>query len=161
MLINKIFKYLTRKSNNEEILFTVGYEGLTSENFAERLKENNVKVLVDVREIPWSRKIGFSKSQLEDILNKYRIKYLHMQKLGSPSIIRKKVKENADYEYFFNKYKNHLKTQSEELKTLQKMIKHTVCCLMCYERDVEVCHRKIIVEEISRMNNNGLKIIHL
>lgn len=110
MLINKIFKYFARRGD-EEFLFTIGYEGLKKEDFAERLKENNVKVLIDVREIPWSRKIGFSKSQLEDTLDKYRIKYLHMKKLGSPSTIRKKVKEDADYRYFFNEYKNYLQTQ--------------------------------------------------
>lgn len=160
MLINKIFKYFVKKWDGE-FLFTIGYEGLKKEDFAERLKENNVKILIDVREIPWSRKIGFSKSQLETTLDKYRIKYFHMKKLGSPSTIRKKVKEDADYRYFFNEYKNYLQTQIVELKTLQKMIKDTICCLMCYEKDVEMCHRKIIVEEISRINNNGLKIIHL
>jgi len=43
-------------------LFTLGYEGLTIEAFIARLQAAQVKTVVDVRELPLSRKKGFSKS---------------------------------------------------------------------------------------------------
>jgi hypothetical protein len=42
-------------------LFTRGYEGLTNEGFIARLQTAQVKTVVDVRELPLSRKKGFSK----------------------------------------------------------------------------------------------------
>lgn len=43
-------------------LFTPGYEGLTIKAFIARPQAARVKTVVDVRELPLSRKKGFSKS---------------------------------------------------------------------------------------------------
>lgn len=43
-------------------LLTIGYEGRKIDEFIERLKEFNISRLIDVREIPFSRKPGFSKT---------------------------------------------------------------------------------------------------
>ncbi len=163
MLIGRILQHIIgrRKNGNGVFLYTLGYQGLSPKDFVNRLKENDIKVLVDVREISWSRKIGFSKSQLENIISQHGIKYVHMRKLGSPSPIRKKLKENADYESFFSEYGNYLNTQMQELEDLRKITNDAICCLMCFEKDVNLCHRKIIASEIKKRNNNGLKVIHL
>lgn len=42
-------------------LFTLGYEGLVLDAFIARLQAAQVKTVVDVRELPLSRKKGFSK----------------------------------------------------------------------------------------------------
>jgi len=42
-------------------VFTLGYEGLTIEAFITRLQAAQVKTVVDVRELPLSRKEGGSK----------------------------------------------------------------------------------------------------
>ena len=44
------------------LLFTLGYEGLTIDAFIARRQTAQVKTAVDVRELPLSRKKGFSKS---------------------------------------------------------------------------------------------------
>lgn len=160
MFLDRILRYILKKRSNT-FLFTLGYEGLKTDDLISHLKQKNVEILVDVREIPWSRKRGFSKSQLETILQKHGIKYVHMKKLGSPSSIRKRLKEESNYDYFFNAYKNYVETQMDELKNLLRMVEKAVCCLMCYERDVEMCHRKVIASEIKRIDNNGLKVVHL
>lgn len=41
-------------------LFTLGYEGLVIDAFIARLQAAQVKTVVDVRELPLSRKKGFS-----------------------------------------------------------------------------------------------------
>lgn len=152
---------LRKKPITREILFTLGYEGLRLEEFINRLKEKGIEVLIDVREIPLSRKRGFSKSQLDTIVNQNGIKYIHMKKLGSPSIIRHKVKEDGNYKEFFKAYINYIKTQIEELKNLERLVEKSTCCLMCYEKDIENCHRKVIASEIKKINNNGLKVVNL
>lgn len=50
---------------NKTILYTIGYEGISLEEYLNRLIKNDVKVLVDVRKNPLSMKYGFSKSQLK------------------------------------------------------------------------------------------------
>ena len=45
-------------------LFTFGYEGLSIEDFVARLTLSGVREVFDVRELPLSRKRGFSKKSL-------------------------------------------------------------------------------------------------
>ena len=45
-------------------LATIGYEGSAIEDFIATLKLANIEILLDVREIPLSRKKGFSKNAL-------------------------------------------------------------------------------------------------
>ncbi len=47
------------------VLFTIGYEGISLEEYLLRLLKNNIRILVDVRNNPLSMKFGFSKSQLK------------------------------------------------------------------------------------------------
>lgn len=158
-VLSKCFTRGNHNKNNS--LFTLGYEGLKPDDFVSRLKENNIEILVDVREVAWSRKRGFSKSQLQAFLNLNGIKYVHMKSLGSPSEIRKKVKENADYDYFFKEYTNYIESKMDVIQSLLGIVEKTVCCLMCFERDAEFCHRKVIALELKRIDGNGLKIEHL
>ena len=54
----------TKPQQTEQVLFTIGYEGITNEAYLNKLIKNNVKLLCDVRKNPLSRKYGFSKSEL-------------------------------------------------------------------------------------------------
>jgi len=71
-------------------LFTVGYEGVTIEVFIANLRANNVECVLDVRELPLSRKRGFSKTQLGQALNDADIRHIHLRELGTPSSPLKK-----------------------------------------------------------------------
>jgi len=50
-------------------VFTIGYEGLDIDAFMSLLAEHGIDTVVDVRELPLSRKPGFSKKALANILN--------------------------------------------------------------------------------------------
>ena len=58
-------------------LFTLGYDGLTIDAFIARLQAAQVKTVVDVRELPLSRKKGFSKTAFCTALATHGIAYLH------------------------------------------------------------------------------------
>ena len=45
-------------------LYTIGYSGFDIESFIDKLLLNEIECLIDVREIPISRKKGFSKNAL-------------------------------------------------------------------------------------------------
>jgi len=54
-----------KPTHNENILFTIGYEGISIEQYINKLILNDIKVLCDVRKKSFSMKYGFSKSQLK------------------------------------------------------------------------------------------------
>lgn len=134
-------------------VFLVGYEKETIEEFLEKLTDANVSTVIDVREIPLSRKNGFSGANLEKVLKEKGITYYHFQALGSPSKIRVELKRDGDYLRFFKAYRNYLKHRLGIVENLSSLIntkKHSA--LLCFERDCELCHRSIIASELIKMN---------
>ena len=61
-------------------LFLTGYENETIEEFLKKLQSEGITTVIDVREIPLSRKYGFSKKQLIEQLDTLGIKYFHFPK---------------------------------------------------------------------------------
>jgi len=61
-----------------KMIYTIGYEERTLEEFIEQLKLFNISTLVDIRENPFSRKKGFSKNALAQSLEENGIEYLHL-----------------------------------------------------------------------------------
>lgn len=50
-------------------LFTIGYEGAEIASFLATLARYGVAQVIDVRDVPISRKRGFSKNSLSKVLN--------------------------------------------------------------------------------------------
>lgn len=145
----------------QNTLFTSGYEGVGLDDFINQLKENNVQILIDIREKPLSRKKGFSKKPLTEALSLENINYLHLRDLGSPSELRKKLRKDKDYSYFFDKFSSHLSSKKETLTRVLEVIQDSIACLLCYEKNHEECHRKLVVQELIQMNNDELQVKHL
>lgn len=53
-----------KPAGDKTVLFTIGYEGISLEEYLNRLLINDIKLLVDVRKNALSMKYGFSKSKL-------------------------------------------------------------------------------------------------
>ena len=64
-------------------IYSVGYEGLTVPALIERLQQNRIAELVDVRANPFSRRPGFSKKRLAESLTGAGIEYRHEPLLGN------------------------------------------------------------------------------
>lgn len=142
-------------------IFTIGYEGREIDEFIHRLKSFNITRLIDVREIPLSRKKGFSKSVLSERLETENIEYLHFKSLGSPSDIRIKLKTDGDYGYFFKAYYKYLSQNMNAITEIHNYIANGINCLMCFERLPNKCHRSAVVNKIKAYDGNGLKIKHI
>jgi uncharacterized protein (DUF488 family) len=142
-------------------LFTVGYEGRQIDEFLNYLKSHKISRLIDVREIPISRKRGFSKSALKSRLEAERIEYLHFGLLGSPSSIRKKLKEDQDIRSFFEAFSKHLSSQSTVLDQVIHLAEEGNNCLLCFERQAENCHRSTVAQRVMELSNRNLLIHHI
>jgi len=142
-------------------LFTIGYEGRDIDNLVSNLKKFSIARLIDVREMPISRKKGFSKSQLMKTLEAADIEYVHIKQFGSPSSLRHQLKDDHDYAKFFSAYTSYLEARQDILTQLNEEISDKVSCLMCFERLQQYCHRSIVANKLKEYNRNNLEIIHI
>jgi uncharacterized protein (DUF488 family) len=123
-------------------LFTIGYEGLSLEAYSNRLIQNNVRLLCDVRKNPLSRKFGFSKSTHAAVLPKIGIEYRHIPELGIVSEKRQNLETREDYERLFSEYTIELPKKERHLLRLKEWFDQSArIALTCYEEQPESCHR--------------------
>lgn len=140
-------------------LYTIGYEGAALDDFLATLKLIPVDTLLDVRELPMSRRRGFSKAALRDALSGVGITYQHERALGSPREVRHRLKSGeSDYRTFFSEYDRHLDEQSDLLDHLAGSLKGRIA-LLCYERDHCQCHRASVARALRE--RTGLRPVHL
>ncbi len=152
-----------KPSATNTILYTIGYEGITLEQYLNKLIGKNVQVLVDVRNNPMSMKYGFTKSQLLKACNSVGIQYLHYPEVGIVSEQRQALKCQTDYDNLFAKYREEilpqtLQTQEIILKLLQDKKR---IALTCFEADICQCHRKHLADAIERLPEWKYELIHL
>jgi uncharacterized protein (DUF488 family) len=142
-------------------LFTIGYTGFNLDEFVGNLKHQEIECLIDVREIPVSRKRGFSKTALSECLAQNGIGYKHLRMLGSPKALRHEVRETADFSKFFAGVSRHLSGSESQVQIADAIdiARHTRSCLMCCCSDWMYCHRKSVVKEI--LNHSFFFVEHL
>jgi uncharacterized protein (DUF488 family) len=141
------------------LVYTIGYEGASIEQFVQTLKAVGITMLADVRAVPVSRKKGFSKSALRARLEEESIGYIHFVELGDPKPGRDAAKA-GQLDTFRRVYSRHLRKNESEsaLRSLVELVSNQPTCLLCFERDPVCCHRSLIANHPTM---SGAKIIHL
>ena len=131
-------------------LMTIGYEGASLDDFLGALVKLRVTTIVDIRELPLSRKRGFSKQALSAALAEVGIAYRHERGLGCPPEIRNRLKATGDYRKYFAEFNRYLAGQGALLEQLGSELTGNVA-LLCYERDAEYCHRRSVAERLREL----------
>ena len=142
-------------------LMTIGYEGLSPAEFFSILKRCKVSTLVDVRELPISRRLGFAKSALSAGLTEHGIKYVHAPALGCPRDVRHAYRDDGDWSRYTRRFKAHLETQLPALEELSGLMRTERCCLLCFEQDYNFCHRSFVAERVASFVDAALRVFHL
>jgi uncharacterized protein (DUF488 family) len=142
---------------------TIGYEGIPVETYINKLIDNDVCALVDVRKNPLSRKYGFSKTRLSDLLGKVGIEYLHMPELGIVSDKRKTLKTRRDYDDLFREYESTvLVDQSDALTQLHDIyLDKKRIAITCFEGCHTMCHRHKVADAIAEFAGEDFGVVHL
>ncbi|MEM7069020.1 MAG: DUF488 domain-containing protein [Pseudomonadota bacterium] len=132
-------------------LFTIGYEGAVIDDFVATLLEAGVQVVLDVREVPISRKKGFSKTALKNALFEAGIDYHHFKQLGDPKPGRLAARA-GNYDEFRKIYNEHIASDQSQnaLTEAIDIAKAQRACLLCFERDPCTCHRSIVLKEMQK-----------
>lgn len=140
-------------------IFTFGYEGLSIDAFIARLRTTQIKTVVDVRELPLSRKKGFSKTAFCTALAEHDIAYLHAPALGCPKPIRDQYKTDGNWARYTNGFLSYIETQDHSVRELVKIAKTTTVCLVCFEEDYSTCHRTYVARAARKLG--GPMVNHL
>ena len=83
---------------NKTLLFTIGYEGRSAADVMARLTAEKVRVLIDVRYRPNSRKPGLAKTGLAKTCEALGIVYVHDRDLGTPPEMLDHVRSGTGYD---------------------------------------------------------------
>lgn len=138
-------------ANTSPQLVSVGYEGRDIDELVNALLKQGVRVLVDVRLTPISRKRGLSKTALTARLGAEGICYVHVRDLGNP-------KENRDAyragePEALSTYQSVLASASGQraLRHVSELFEGGTVALLCFEREHGQCHRHQVVEELDAL----------
>jgi uncharacterized protein (DUF488 family) len=141
-------------------LFTIGYEGCKPTDLFATLRGNGITLLIDIRDVPISRKPGFSKTALAQGLDGQGISYLHLRGLGDPKPGRIAAREGrlSDFRRIFGE---HLRTTAAQRALAEALTaaSKSVACLLCFEQDHSNCHRCIVAD--SMVQRGKFELVHL
>lgn len=153
----------SRPKSVKTILFTIGYEGVSIEEYLNKLIINDIKVLCDVRKNSVSMKYGFSKSQLEKACNGVGVRYIHIPELGIESDKRQVLNTQSDYDNLFMSYRNEILPQTIKIqeKLLGLLMDNERIALTCFEANICQCHRKHLADAITKLPGFDYELKHI
>ena len=132
---------------------------MSIDTFMSLLAKHGIETVVDVRELPLSRKPGFSKTSLAHRLALSGRKYLHMADLGCPKAIRHRYRKDRNWPRYTDDFMTHLAQQSEAIARLSSLTAGSVCALLCFEADFKLCHRSMVAHAVS--DRSGAHVEHI
>lgn len=127
-------------------IFTIGYEGATVDEVIAALTRAGVEQVIDVRQLPLSRRPGFSKSSLSAALAEHGIDYVHLKALGTPKPGRDAAKrgDRATLEAVYAGQLELAEAQAAAAR-MRALAREKSSALLCFERDPGVCHRTLLL----------------
>lgn len=141
------------------MVYTIGYEGLDLCVFMSLLTKHGIETVVDIRELPLSRKPGFSKKALANVLNLSGLEYVHMVELGCPRPVRDGYREDGNWKRYTTGFRKYLNTQKDAIAELADLVQSSTCALLCYEADFNFCHRSMVADAVSKQC--GAEVEHI
>src|ERR1043165_776305 len=123
------------------VLYTIGYQGRTLDELLAMLAHAEVARVVDIRELPLSRRRGFSKTPLGDALRATGIDYVHARIAGNPH--RREDDPLAGY-------RTHLNASRSVVTAVADLAREQRTALLCYEVEPRECHRGILAPRVAR-----------
>ena len=140
-------------------VMTIGYQNSTVDDLIAALRSADVKILVDVRLTPQSRKAGLSKKRLAAHLGDVGIAYVHLPQLGNPRDNRDAFRRGD--KTAVARYRDVLITAEGQgaLRELLRLSRQQRVALMCFERDATECHRSMVAAALSEIG--PVQTIHL
>ena len=135
-------------------LFTIGYEGRALDELIAVLASNKVTRVIDVRDLPLSRRRGFSKTPLGSALGGAGIEYVHMREAGNPY---RKLKDAIPRDELLAKYRAHIKDTPAAVASVAEQARGHRVALLCYEAEPAQCHRSLLAPRVAKLLNVAVR----
>lgn len=145
----------------EPSIWTIGHSTRSIEEFIDALKSFEIKLLIDVRSFPGSRRYPhFNKEALRDSLAEAAIEYLHLPELGGRRRARKDSQNVAWRNEAFRGYADYMETEDFQkgMDRLLDSARKQRTAIMCSEAVWWRCHRSLISDWLKA---NGHEVIHI
>lgn len=140
---------------------TIGFSKKSLQQFVELLKGSGVTHLIDTRLNNTSQLSGYAKkNDLGYIMNLVGIKYSHDLSLAPTGDILSDYKDKRMTWKEYEKRYIDLLIEREIESRIEDILADDVVCFMCSEDKPHFCHRRLLVEYLSRYRK-GIKVIHL
>src|SRR3954468_24087254 len=135
-------------------LFTIGYEGRALDELIAMLASNKIDRVIDIRELPLSRRRGFSKTPLGTALREHGIEYMHMRQAGNPY---RRLKDAIPREELLEKYEVHIRNADDVVADVTEAVRGHRAALLCYEADVATCHRSLLAPRVAKQLKTSVR----
>jgi uncharacterized protein (DUF488 family) len=129
-------------------LFTIGYEGRVLDELIAILAANKVDRVIDVRELPLSRRRGFSKTPLASALGAAGIDYVHVREAGNPY---RKIEDALP------RYKAHIARARDVVAVVAAQTRGHRAALLCYEAEPRQCHRSLLAPRVAKLLGTSVR----
>jgi uncharacterized protein (DUF488 family) len=143
-------------------LWTIGHSTRKIDHFISMLEENGIKLVVDVRSLPGSKRYPqFNKEALSDSLGQHGIRYEHFPELGGRRKPSPGLRNTAWRNASFRGYADYMET-GEFQKGVDRLVDLTSevgpAAIMCAEAVWWRCHRALISDYLKA---RGIEVIHV
>lgn len=132
------------KKEDRHTIYTIGHSTPTLTEFLDILQSFSIKILVDIRSLPGSRKFPqFNKENLMISLKEVGIQYIHSADLGGRRKVKKDSKNNRWNNDSFRGYADYMETKEFEcaIVKLEDIALEQPTAYMCSEAVWWRCHR--------------------
>ena len=143
-------------------MLTIGHSTRTIDEFISLLKENEIKLLVDVRAWPGSKRYPqFNKDALAESLNTQGIRYEHFPELGGKRKSKADSRNTAWRNASFRGYADYMETEQFQ-KGIERLLDFAPdagpTAIMCAEAVWWRCHRSLIADYLKA---RGVEVLHI
>ena len=143
-------------------LWTIGHSTRKIDHFISLVEENGIKLVVDVRSFPGSRRYPqFNKEALADSLGQHGIRYEHFANLGGRRKPKHTSRNVAWRNASFRGYADYMETE-EFQKGIERLVDLTSevgpAAIMCAEAVWWRCHRAMISDFLKA---RGIEVIYI
>lgn len=152
---------MTTAAGDQATIYTIGYQHAAQPRLIAELTAAGVKTLIDVRELPSSRRAGFSKTPLSKGLAAAGIDYVHLRALGTPKDgrVANKQRQWARFWEIVDGQLATLEAQDALAHATRLAEEQGPVCLLCLEADHATCHRLRVAEMMAARGAGP--IVHL
>ncbi len=144
-------------------LFTIGFTQKSAREFFERLRDNGVQRLIDIRIHPQGQLSGFARQEdlpyfLHELVGECQ--YLYLPVLAPTAEMMKEYRKDGNWVRYAARFEALMDERNIPAWLDRSIFETATGCLLCSEAAPEHCHRRLVAERLAR-HWPDLEVIHL